>query len=40
MFTTFRIKSMVQPHFEFFVQFHLSHLKNMMEVAEVQKKSM
>lgn len=28
---------MVQPHFEYFVQFQLSHLKNMIETVEVQK---
>lgn len=29
---------MVQPHFEYFVQFQLSHLKNVMQVVDAQRK--
>lgn len=38
IFSTFKIKQMVQPHFEYFVQFQLSHLKNVMQVVDVQRK--
>lgn len=30
---------MVQAHFDYFVQFQLSHLKNMMQVVDAQKKA-